>query len=136
MEPVKDIITSRTNIPFLKKALDLSSFKQKLISSNIANVSTPGYKPKDIEFTKELSSCLDKTKTTGTRTNPAHIPLGQNKDKSPEVVASESANPNNVNSVDIDKEMGNLAENELIYKFGTRFMSRNFQVLKMSIKGE
>ncbi|HEX9916957.1 MAG TPA: flagellar basal body rod protein FlgB [candidate division Zixibacteria bacterium] len=136
MEPVKDIITSRTNIPFLKKALNLSSFKQKLTSNNIVNASTPGYKPKDIEFTKELSSFLDKTKTTGTRTNPAHIPLGQNRDKSPEVIATESTDPNNVNSVDIDKEMGNLAENELIYRFGTKFMSRNFQLLKLSIKGE
>jgi flagellar basal-body rod protein FlgB len=136
MEPIKNLITNRTNIPFLKKVLDLSSFKQKLVSSSIANVSTPGYKPKDIDFTKELNSFLEKTKTNGTRTNPAHFVLGRNKEKSPEALDSESANPNNINSVDIDREMGDLAQNELVYKFGTKFMSRSFQLLKMSIKGE
>ena len=56
MEPIKNTIIGQTNISFLKKLLDLSSQKQKLIASNIANVSTPGYKPKDIDFKKELSS--------------------------------------------------------------------------------
>ena len=136
MEPIKNVITNQTNIPFLKKVLDLSSLKQKLTASNIANVSTPGYKPKDIDFKKELTSFLDKTKTGGKQTNSAHLALGQTKEKSPEIKDSEETNPNNINSVDIDKEIADLAKNELIYKFGTKFMNRNFHLLRMSIKGE
>ncbi len=136
MEPIKDLITNRTNIPFLKRALDLSSFRQKLTASNIANVSTPGYQPKEIDFKKELGFVLDKSKTSGTRTNPAHIRLGQTNQRTPEILSSQTTNPNNINSVDIEKEVVDLTDNELVYKFGTKFMSRSFSILRMSIKGE
>lgn len=136
MEPIKDLITNRTNIPFLKRVLDLSSFKQKLIASNIASVSTPGYQSKDMNFKKELGFVLNKAKTPDGRTNSAHIRLGKSKERTPEVLNSETVNPNNINTVDIDKEAVDLTDNELMYKFGTKFMSRNFSLLKMSIKGE
>jgi len=136
MEPIKNVISGQTNIPFLKKVLDLSSLKQKVIAGNIANVSTPAYKPKDIDFEKELKAFLDQTKTSGKRTNPAHLILGQTKDRSPEVSNKQIINSSNINGVDIEKEMGDLSGNELVYKFGTRFMSRTFQLLKLSIKGQ
>ena len=136
MEPIKNVIANQTNIPFLKKVLDVSSLKQKVIASNIANASTPGYKSKDIDFEKELKTFLNQSKTSGKRTNPAHLALGETRDNSPQVSDKEIVNSNSVNGVDIEKEMGDLSQNELIYKFGTRFMSRTFQLLKLSIKGE
>lgn len=73
METIKNVIANQTNIPFLKKVLDVSSLKQKVIASNIANASTPGYKPKDIDFEKELKTFLNQSKTNGKRTNPAGL---------------------------------------------------------------
>ena len=37
-------------IPLVKEALNSRALRQDLISSNIANVDTPFYRPKDIEF--------------------------------------------------------------------------------------
>ena len=40
----------------LEKALDIRAFYHRILASNIANVETPGYKEKDIDFRKELDS--------------------------------------------------------------------------------
>ena len=52
MEALKD-----TSIvyPLVYKALDYRSLRQDLISSNIANVDTPFYRPKDISFEQYLA---------------------------------------------------------------------------------
>ena len=41
-------------VPTYQKFLDLASIRHKLISGNVANVSTPGYKARDIDFDSEF----------------------------------------------------------------------------------
>jgi flagellar basal-body rod protein FlgB len=38
----------------LEKYLDLVAFRQELVSSNLANIDTPGYRTRDIDFAGEL----------------------------------------------------------------------------------
>ena len=40
----------------IERYMNLLSASQKLVSSNIANVDTPGYKTKDIDFQSELAN--------------------------------------------------------------------------------
>jgi len=40
-----------------------------------------------------------------------------------------------VNNVDIDKEMGTLAENQILYSYGTRMLMKKFNTLKTVIRG-
>jgi flagellar basal-body rod protein FlgB len=47
---------------FGQQALDVRSYRQELLSSNIANADTPGYKARDINFSSALAGAL---KTTG-----------------------------------------------------------------------
>ena len=42
----------------LSGALDVGAFRQTLLASNIANVDTPGYRTRDIDFHRALSSVL------------------------------------------------------------------------------
>ena len=42
----------------LEKYLDLSSRRETLIASNIANVDTPGYRTRDIHFEQELKNAM------------------------------------------------------------------------------
>ena len=44
------------SLDLLRRFLDLSSKRQELITSNIANVDTPGYHAKDIDFQGELAA--------------------------------------------------------------------------------
>jgi flagellar basal-body rod protein FlgB len=42
----------------LGQALDIGAFRQKVISSNLANVDTPGYRTRDIDFGRTLAHAL------------------------------------------------------------------------------
>src|SRR5579863_7997334 len=46
-----DVISNR-----LSQYMDLLSARQKLVASNVANIDTPGYKTKDIDFQFEFMS--------------------------------------------------------------------------------
>ncbi|SIT42478.1 flagellar component of cell-proximal portion of basal-body rod [Paraburkholderia ribeironis] len=47
---------------FGRQALDVRAYRQELLSSNIANADTPGYKARDVDFASSLAGAL---KTTG-----------------------------------------------------------------------
>jgi flagellar basal-body rod protein FlgB len=46
---------------FGRQALDVRSYRQELLSSNIANADTPGYKARDVDFASSLAGALRKT---------------------------------------------------------------------------
>lgn len=116
-----------------KKFLDLASFRNKLIAGNIANSSTPGYKAKDIKFHEEFQK-MAKTgnRLAGATTNSAHIPTGNHADKPPKI-ESEKIKVDEMNSVDIDKEIPNLVQNELMFTIGATLLQRKFEGLRKVI---
>ncbi len=46
---------------FGREALDVRAYRQELLSSNIANADTPGYKARDVDFASALAGALKKT---------------------------------------------------------------------------
>jgi len=56
MDATKNDLT----IAFMGKALELLSARQSTIAGNIANVNTPGYCRRDIDFAGELAAALGK----------------------------------------------------------------------------
>jgi len=42
----------------LSGSLDVNAFRQKLVSSNLANVDTPGYRTRDIDFHSALQTAI------------------------------------------------------------------------------
>ncbi|KMZ11603.1 Flagellar basal-body rod protein FlgB [Candidatus Burkholderia humilis] len=45
---------------FGRQALDVCAYRQELLSSNIANADTPGYKARDVDFSSALAGALKK----------------------------------------------------------------------------
>ena len=43
---------------FGREALDVRAYRQELLSSNIANADTPGYKARDVDFSSALAGAL------------------------------------------------------------------------------
>ena len=127
------IIFDKIGVPTFRKYLSLGSFRQKLISGNMANISTPGYKAEDIKFQDEFARLTKQTnRVAGTLTNPNHIPLGQHEQKAPHIDKAKIVD-GEVNSVDIDREASNLAQNELLYTIGAQLLQKKFQALKTAI---
>ncbi len=115
-----DILFSKT-IEMLSVILDFRSERNKVIASNIANIDTPGYKPKELVFKKQLEDFIDNgTEITMTKTDKRH--LSEQSSHTFEVINSEEA-------VKIDNEMEKLAENNLMYNLTVELMARKFKGL-------
>jgi flagellar basal-body rod protein FlgB len=113
--------------------LDLSSLQHKLVSSNVANVSTPGYRSMGIDFKGELAkSTGQNNRLAGTLTDTKHIPLGQHPERMP-VVNHEKVTSGDLNSVDIDREVPRMAQNELEFTTAARLLQKKFDGMRKAI---
>lgn len=126
------------NISLLQKALDASSLRQQVISNNISNAETPGYKAKQVVFEDILKKHLNnQTNFVGNRSDARHLVIG-NPANIPAANIVENTNSvmqNNGNNVDIDDEMTRMGKNSLWYYTLTEQINSEFQQLSISIKG-
>ncbi|WML49286.1 flagellar basal body rod protein FlgB [Neobacillus sp. PS3-34] len=124
-----------SNISTLERALDYSSLKQKVISQNIANVDTPNYKAKDVSFKAVLQNELDTSFNTY-RTDNRHIDFSDSSSSSTGIITQRNVQYNhNGNSVDMDKEMSNLATNQIYYNALIERLNGKFSTLQNVIRG-
>jgi flagellar basal-body rod protein FlgB len=117
--------------------LDAASLRNKVISDNLANVDTPGFKSSDVVFEDELRKALEKTgKIQGMITNSRHIPIGSPSvsNVSPKVVLqNDTTIRNDGNNVDIDRQMASLAKNTITYTALAQMLNGEFSKLKTAI---
>ncbi len=123
---------SRT-FTLLEQGLDYASMKEKVIANNIANADTPNYKAKEVRFKTELERALT---LEAYRTNPKHFQF-KNTNTSNFFVTTRNdiVYNHNGNNVDIDKEMSDLAENQIYYNALIERLNGQFNTLKTVIRG-
>jgi flagellar basal-body rod protein FlgB len=110
-------------IEMLTKLMDATALRQKVLSNNLANANTPGYLRKDVKFSNALAEAVDSGR------------LDQIQQVNPEVTVDEDAVVDaRGNSVSIQKEMGEIAQNELLYNFAAEMTSHKFSSLRRAIK--
>ncbi|SIS37666.1 flagellar basal body rod protein FlgB [Salimicrobium flavidum] len=115
----------------LENSLNYSTAKNRAISNNIANVDTPNYKAKDVSFSNVLAGELQ-----ANRTDSRHIPFDEDNRKGYKTFERTGTTYNhNGNNVDIDKEMTELANNQIHYQALVDRMSGKFRSLESVIKG-
>jgi len=130
-----------TTIELLGKTLDLRAKRQNLIAANLANVETPGYTPSDLSFEAELKSALKKGGPAAQSPNPRHIPLKGGNAGSLQLVAGEvvelpgkGTGPDG-NGVELESEMGRMAENQIMYNASVQLLTKKFEMMKQAIRG-
>lgn len=122
-------------ISTLENALNYSSLKQKVIAQNIANSDTPNYKAKDVNFKTYLNTAMNRS-FSAKRTDQRHFDFSSNFSPKMNVVTKQSTSyHSNGNNVDMDKEMTELAKNQIYFNALTDRMNGKFQTLKSVIKG-
>jgi flagellar basal-body rod protein FlgB len=115
----------------LSKVMNYRLFRQGVISSNVANIDTPGYKAKEATFEEELNSRLQMTTTSGT-----HIPSPG----SPGEIGFKIADDpyarigNDSNTVDLDREMMKLNQNQILYNASAQVIEQKLTALKDAIR--
>lgn len=122
-------------ISTLENGLNYSSLKQKVISQNIANEATPGYKAKDVSFKETLQMTVNQS-LAANRTNNRHFDFKVSESSNQGIVTRKNVSFNeNGNSVDIDNEMADLATNQIYYNALIDRMSGKFSSLQNVIRG-
>lgn len=114
-------------INVLDKAADASWKRNEVISNNIANVDTPGYKRKDVQFDTYLMSALIGDNSLDKRVADADL------DSLTPTVYTDNASLSyrlDGNNVDIDTESANLAENQIRYYALLDSMTQEFSRIK------
>ncbi|HEY3347783.1 MAG TPA: flagellar basal body rod protein FlgB [Nitrospirota bacterium] len=120
----------------LESAMDVRASRHKAIAENIANMDTPGYKSKDIDFAQVLRAKVGEGVSMAA-TNTKHIQAGADGSASLEAHGLQSDREHGLdgNTVNAEGEMVKLAENTLMYNASAQILSSNFRTLRSAIQG-
>lgn len=94
--------------------MDLLSARQRLVTSNIANADTPGYRTQDIDFASELRNAA------GGAPHAVEAPGLRVK--------------NDGNNVSLDRESRLLAENALRFQIASNLLRTQIRVVRSAIQ--
>ncbi|MCB0341037.1 MAG: flagellar basal body rod protein FlgB [Pseudobdellovibrionaceae bacterium] len=118
----------------LGAATNMRLLRQNVITGNIANAETPGYKAKKLDFEAALSRAIDQEGFAKMNTEHAdHFPVGRGAIS--RLKADVYDNPeinvtNDGNTVDLETEMAKLSENTILYKAAIQLMNKKLATMR------
>ena len=125
------------NFEVYSKALDLRSQRHQVLASNIANADTPNYKARDFDFKAAMQNAL------GGRSIGGDLPMqltarghqdGSGGNGLPGLMyRSEHQSAVDGNTVDMDVERTQIADNALQYQVLTQLISNKLQCLRSAM---
>lgn len=127
------------SIPTLHKALDTGALQHRVLTSNIANIDTPNYKAFEVVMEDALrQNGIPAEAIKMVRTQPRHL-TGRHPESNQVKIKAADPPPFNLradgNTVDLEKTMGKLAENTILYRTAAQIIKKKFQGLINSIQG-
>jgi len=131
-----NMISKKMN--FMGKALDAYWVKNEVISNNIANVDTPGYKKYKVNFDELLNEKREQFSIAANYKNSKFLPIGKDKVRMGEVMIIRdfaTSMRKDGNNVDIDEENAELAKNSLKYNIVSSQLAKELSLIKQAING-
>ena len=125
-------------INLLEKALAGSSLRHKVISNNIANINTPGYKKMEVSFENELAvAAQSENRQHGmSLTHPKHnVPANKTPEPNQIRKIENTSLRTDGNNVDIDAEMAAMTKNNIFYNTVAQRINGYYTNIKLAIKG-
>jgi len=127
-----------TELQFHAQALNVRAFRQQVLASNIANADTPGYKARDIDFSKSLQDAVaGRAQSVAlVRTAAGHLEPSRQALESGSVKYRTVLQPAiDGNTVDMDVERAQFADNALHYEANLQFLNSKLKALLAAIQG-
>ncbi len=133
------------SMPVLERMVQFTGQRHAVIADNIANLSTPYYRPKDLsaeKFQKQLRRAVNDRRATAMPrqgelrwqdTREFRFHEGR-LDARPETL-DENIMFHDRNNRDLERIMQDLAENTLAHNAGIEMLKSEFSLLKMAIRG-
>ena len=124
---------------FHQTALSLRAGRQELLAANIANADTPNYKARDIDFASALKGALSgsSAKLAMAQSTVHHLP-GSDRDSvlgSPALYRRPLQPSADGNTVEMDVERAQFADNALRYEASVKFITDEIKDVMQAIQG-
>jgi flagellar basal-body rod protein FlgB len=133
---------------FQSEALKLRSERQQVLASNIANADTPNYQARDFDFKAALSSATHQLQNVASA-----VPAAMAKSAAGHMAGatlstlSLSGTPElqyrtpaqgalDANTVDMDVERANFADNSIRYEAALRFLNGHIKTMNLAVNGQ
>lgn len=127
MDPSR-LIDQTTHL--IQANMDRRSTSQRLISRNLANVDTPGFRGSNLEFQTQLRAALEGgvVPPSMSRTDPRHLPV-----EPPAPFSQAKPVYKDTGPVQLDIEMSRLAENNIMFNAMVQLLTKKYSILKNAI---
>jgi len=122
----------------MKKSMDLRLRNQQIIAANVANAQTPGYQAKTFTFEDALRQAATGEGTDLEVTHPQHISTHGGAINNVTGTVGEIRDTSGMgdrNTVEVDQEMINLAENQIMYEATTQLLNKKLSIVKYVVQG-
>jgi flagellar basal-body rod protein FlgB len=110
----------------LTQIMDAASMRHRVIAQNVANVNTPGYKRLEVVFEDEMARALASHPPSSMSPLPA---------VKPQIVVGDGPERVDGNTVDIDREMNDMARNALLYEAAAQIVTSRIGQFRSAIAG-
>ncbi|MCL2635850.1 MAG: flagellar basal body rod protein FlgB [Betaproteobacteria bacterium] len=124
------------HLSIYSQALNLRTQRHQILASNIANADTPHYQARDFDFAKAMQNALGGRPGGGigmARTAPAHL-AGSGKAGGAELMyRQETQSAVDGNTVDMDVERAQIADNAMQYQILTQLIGEKFKGLRAAL---
>ena len=119
----------------LEHALDFRLERGNVLSANLANADTPGYTPVEHKFDDQLADYLNGKEIVGmSKTNASHRGISESIRRGDVEYDYYSLPNSDGNSVDMDHEMGKIAQNQILYRATSKVYNKRMSILKYAIR--
>jgi flagellar basal-body rod protein FlgB len=108
----------------IEKALNIRTSYHKVISGNIANVETPGYKEKDMDFKKEIDRAVHSGMSGNITGGSVEVTENRQNDGLTSIDG---------NTVNIEDQIVKLTENQVMYHSLVQVAAKRFSMMKFLI---
>ncbi len=109
---------------YIEAAIKAASLRQAVNANNIANINTPGYRRKAVQFEKFLAKAI----ASGAGVRPADVAM---RIYQPENTLPDSSG----NDVNLETEIGQMVKNDALYKTYVRLLSKLYRQMELAMQG-
>lgn len=133
------VLTTTKAKPLMEEALNARALRQDLIAGNIANIDTPFYKARDVDFesalkekAREMYAKSDIKELEMATTNENHLRGYKDTSTQKATVFLRDGHMarNDGNTVDLDIETTELSKNSVMFNALTSALKKNSQIFK------
>jgi flagellar basal-body rod protein FlgB len=124
----------------LESGLNHRLKRQDVIVSNLVNAYTPGYRALGYDFESQMQAALENGDAMPLKTSDERHMKHPGATQDGDVKADLYVKPtesigNDGNSVDVDKEMSEMAANQLIYRATVEVLNRRLGMMRYGVNG-